>query len=429
MRGRPVWVGYPPRQMPRPSGSDLGWTLVPICVAALGAGLVASTAPWPFGIWGALPVGAITALGVWEARSRWPRWPRWLGRARAQGLGQDSPIAMTIADENPDAVLFFADSGQIRFANQTARELFFEGKAPSGQNFLRLVASAPAPLREALLGESDRLFSIEVDAQRETFHVSRKTFVLEGELHTLLIVKHLTREISRREVEVLKRVIRVISHEVNNSLAPVSSLVHSARKIAQGPEPSSKLNRVFDTIEERTRHLASFLEGYSKMARLPEPRARLVEWEPFLQHLGELHPGVCLPPPPGEAGLFDPVQLEQVLINLFKNAAEAGSPRNAIELDVKIAQGGATELRVRDHGPGFSAESLKNALLPLYTTKERGSGMGLALCREIVEAHRGTLGLSNAPDGGALVQIRLPGPKREDSSAQVSRSWLSLTRG
>jgi nitrogen fixation/metabolism regulation signal transduction histidine kinase len=372
---------------------------------------------------GALVVGGLASGLAFYKRPKAPL------VASSKNEAGNALIAMTIADSNPDAVLFFADSGQIRFANATARELFFLGREPHGENFLRLVATAPLPLREALLGESDRLFNIEIEGQRETFHVSRRSFVVSEELHTLLIVKHLTREISRREVEVLKRVIRVISHEVNNSLAPVSSLVHSARKIAQVPDPSAKLARVFDTIEERTRHLASFLEGYANMARLPEPRVRRVDWEPFLRQLGELHPGVKLPPIPAEPGVFDPVQVEQVLINLFKNAAEAGSPTDGIELFVRVGANGETELRVRDHGPGFSEEALKSALLPLYTTKERGSGMGLALCREIIEAHGGTIGLSNAPDGGGMVHARLPGRRREDSAPQLSRSRLTLTKG
>lgn len=370
---------------------------------------------------GALLAGLVATWGVTRRSAE--------SEASRRANAVHSQVAMTIADSNPDAVLFFTDSGQIRYANSTARELFFEGREPSGQNFLRLVASAPLPLREALLGESDRLFSIETEGQRETFHVSRRSFVLGDELHTLLIVKHLTREISRREVEVLKRVIRVISHEVNNSLAPVSSLVHSARKIAQGPDPSVKLTRVFDTIEERTRHLATFLEGYANLARLPPPRPRRVQWERFLAQLAELHPKVRLPPPPAEPGIFDPVQVEQVLINLFKNAAEAGDGGAEIELTARVEATGETELRVRDHGPGFSDEALKSALLPLYTTKARGSGMGLALCREIVEAHGGSINLSNAPGGGGVVTVRLPGRGREDSAPQLSCSRLTLTRG
>jgi signal transduction histidine kinase len=392
--------------------------------AGLGAGLGAS-------FWTALVGGFLLGFGgaLWMGRKEAASAPSATepGAPGVQRGAQESVVA-AIADSNPDAVVFFNDSGQIRYANPTARELFFDGVSPEGQNFLRLMAAAPPMLREALLGESDRLFNIEIEGRRETFHVSRRNFVLADELHTLLIVKHLTREISRREVEVLKRVIRVISHEVNNSLAPVSSLVHSARKIAQNPEPGPKLTRVFDTIEERTRHLATFLEGYANLARLPDPRAQRIDWEPFLRHLVELHPGLSVGEPPSEAGYFDPVQIEQVLINLFKNAVEAGSPSDGVELSARVDASGETELKVRDHGPGFSEEALKSALLPLYTTKERGSGMGLALCSEIAEAHGGTIGLGNAEGGGSWVAIRLPG-RRKDESRALTKSRLTLTHG
>ncbi|MGC4091264.1 MAG: ATP-binding protein [Polyangiaceae bacterium] len=336
-----------------------------------------------------------------------------------------NPVIAAIADSNPDAVVLFNDAGQIRYANAAARELFFEGKEPGGQNFLQLLANAPLPLREALLGASDRLFNIEIEGQRETFHVSRRVFNHESDVYTLLIVKHLTRAISRREVEVLKRVIRVLSHEVNNSLAPVSSLVHSARKIAQTADPGPKLTRVFDTIEERTRHLATFLDGYANLARLPDPRPKRIEWGGFLNHLSELHPGLGLPSAPSQPGYFDPVQVEQVLINLLKNAVEAGSALSDVELSVRVDADGTSELKVRDRGHGFSEEALRSALLPLYTTKERGSGMGLALCREIVEAHGGSIGLGNADDGGSWVSVRLPG--MSDDGLSVARSRLTLT--
>ena len=150
-------------------------------------------------------------------RSSAAAWPE-----AAQKAGDQ--VIRLIADSVPEAVLFFSDLGVIRYANAAARQLFFEGRAPEGQNFIRLVADAPVPLREALLGDSDRLFTMDLDGTRQTYHLSRRTFLLDDELHTLLVVMHMTREISRHEVEVLKRVVRVISHEVNNSLAPVTSL-------------------------------------------------------------------------------------------------------------------------------------------------------------------------------------------------------------
>ncbi|HET9955378.1 MAG TPA: ATP-binding protein [Polyangiaceae bacterium] len=387
-----------------------------------GLGLTAVTGwlavPLPFALGSGFAGGVVTAvLGFGFARLR----------QQDSEARDEAEVLSLIADSTPDAVLFFDDTGRIRYANPSARDLFFEGASPVGKNFLSLVKEAPAALREALLGDSERLFSIEVEGQFETFHVSRRTFEREQELHTLLVVKHLTREIARREVEVLKRVIRVISHEVNNSLAPVSSLVHSARKIAQGPTPENKLERVFQTIEERTRHLASFLEGYANLARLPDPKPRRVEWAGFFRQIAELHPGVSFASPPDQPGYFDAVQVEQVLINLLKNAVEAGSPRSGVEISARVDEAGDTELRVRDRGPGFSEEALRSALLPLYTTKERGSGMGLALCREIVEAHGGSIRLSNAPDGGGWVSLRLPGKPREPGR-HLSRSRLTLTR-
>ncbi len=349
--------------------------------------------------------------------------PAWPEAAKQAG---DQVIRM-IADSVPEAVLFFSDLGEIRYANTAARELFFEGRAPEGQNFIRLVADAPVPLREALLGDSDRLFSMDLAGHRETYHLSRRTFMLDDELHTLLVVKHMTREIGRHEVEVLKRVVRVISHEVNNSLAPVTSLIHSARLIARNPEHIAKLERVFDTVEERTRHLKTFLDGYATLARLPKPRAKAVEWEAFLRQLSVLYPGVKWPEVPKKAGYFDPTQVEQVVINLIKNATEAGSPEGDIEVRVTTRGDGSTELDVLDRGPGFSAEALKNALMPLYTTKASGSGMGLSLSQEITEAHGGSIGVSNRTDGGAWIRVILPGAS-SGAGADLTRSRLTLTR-
>ncbi|HEV8550558.1 MAG TPA: ATP-binding protein [Polyangiaceae bacterium] len=380
-----------------------------------------------------LALGLLAGFGlgfiVRKLRSRAPAegarpsaaaWPQAADKAGDQ-------VIRLIADSVPEAVLFFSDLGVIRYANAAARQLFFEGRAPEGQNFIRLVADAAVPLREALLGDSDRLFTMDLDGTRQTYHLSRRTFLLDEELHTLLVVMHMTREIGRHEVEVLKRVVRVISHEVNNSLAPVTSLIHSARLIAKNPEHAGKLERVFDTVEERTRHLKTFLDGYATLARLPKPRAKWVEWASFLPGLTALYPGVVWPSAPKGKGYFDAAQIEQVLINLIKNAAEAGSAEQDIEVRLATHEDGATDIDVLDRGPGFSSEALKNCLMPLYTTKASGSGMGLSLSQEITEAHGGSIGVSNRPEGGAWIRVILPGGA-SNASADLTRSRLTLTR-
>jgi two-component system nitrogen regulation sensor histidine kinase NtrY len=345
------------------------------------------------------------------------------GRASAALLD----AAHAVAEATPLALLFYSDTGRIVYANAGARDLFFEGNSPEGKNFLELIGAASEELRRALLGTSDELFSLRIGGQQETYHLSRRSFERNGELHTLLIVRHLTREVSRREVEVLKKVIRVISHELNNSLAPIASLVNSARIIAKNPEHAEKLTRVFDTIEERSQHLSAFLDGYAKFARLPKPRAEAVEWTRFVGRFSELYPEAKISSPSSGTGYFDPVQVEQLLINLLKNARESGGAASAIELSIENLPDGSFSMKVADRGKGLSAEALENAFMPFYSTKDRGSGMGLALSREVAEAHGGRLNIANREGGGSVATLWLPGRVRP-GDVSLSRARLTLTR-
>lgn len=329
-----------------------------------------------------------------------------------------------VLDAAAVAIVLYGDSGHIALTNPAARELFFEGRAPADANFLRLLKDAPPALRAALIADSDGLFSIESPTGPETYHVSRRTFDIGDEPHTLLMVKRLTREMSRQESEVWRKVIRVIAHELNNSLAPISSLVHSARLIVGQPDSGARLERVFGVIEERSRHLQMFLEGYARLARLPKPRPAEVRWDGFVERLQALYPALRVGPLPSAPGWFDPGQMEQVAINLVKNAVEASGPEREVRLDVDESPDGVA-LRVHDEGRGFSAEGIANALLPFYTTKEGGSGLGLALVRDIVEAHGGRVTIENREGAGATVTCWLPARGGGDVS---SRARLTLSR-
>jgi nitrogen fixation/metabolism regulation signal transduction histidine kinase len=120
--------------------------------------------------------------------------------------------------------------------------------------------------------------------------------------------------------------------------------------------------------------------------------------------------------------------MEQVFINLIKNADEAGSAQSDIEVRIKTTPEGSSEIDILDRGRGFSTEGLKNALLPLYSTKDSGGGMGLSLSQEIIEAHGGSIGISNRPDGGAWMRVILPG-RKTSATADLTRSRLTLSRG
>jgi nitrogen fixation/metabolism regulation signal transduction histidine kinase len=220
----------------------------------------------------------------------------------------------------------------------------------------------------------------------------------------------------------------MISHEVNNSLAPIASLVNSVKVAATRPEHHGRLAPALDTIAERAAHLKTFIEGYARLARLPAPKAEAVDWTGPLAQLQGLYADLSVAPAPSRPGYLDAVQMEQVLVNLVKNSVEAGSAESDVALSVSVQDDGSTDIEILDRGRGFSEEALAQALLPLFTTKEHGSGMGLTLCKEIVEAHGGSLGLSNREGGGARIRIVLPGPSLVEE-VDLTRSRLTLTYG
>ncbi|MES1173513.1 MAG: ATP-binding protein [Myxococcales bacterium] len=348
-----------------------------------------------------------------------------LSRARSEHEQQER-LLRTVVENAPMAIVLYGHTGRLSYSNAEARELFFEGRSLTGENFLRLLDRAPEALRQGLLTETDALFTVEQDGESGTYHLAKRHFELDNEPHTLLMVKHLTPELGRQEIEVWKKVIRLINHELNNSLAPISSMVHSARLIAKNPEQLPKLDRVFDIIEERSTHLAAFLEGYARFARLPKPRLERVPWGPFLEGIRMLYPALQLKEPPTFDGYFDAGQIQQALINLLKNAFEASSDPSGVELSVSAGEGGGATVTVADRGSGMTDEVLKNALLPFFSTKEKGTGLGLALCREIVEAHRGKLRVARREGGGIVVSLSLPG---RQALVPTRTGRLTLTRG
>jgi signal transduction histidine kinase len=308
---------------------------------------------------------------------------------------QTTPLAMVLTNDG-DAVLY---------SNSAARTLFSEGRRLEGARFSQYLERAPAPLREAIQRGGDTLFTFDA-GEPQVYHVSQRQFLLNAVPHRLLLLKQLTREINSQEVATWKKVIRVIAHELNNSLAPISSLAHSGQILATAPD-SDQLARVFSTIEDRARHLASFIEGYAQFAKLPQPRLAPVSWEVLVERLRVVVAFRLDGPLPQRSASFDTAQVEQALINLLKNARESGAEPDSIELSVAPAARGFT-IEVRDRGPGFTQAALEHALVPFYSTKASGTGLGLTLCREIVEAHGGRLRIANRDGGGAVVTLWLP---------------------
>lgn len=342
-------------------------------------------------------------------------------REQRQSLVQRELLLDTMIQNTPVSMLLLVEGGDGQrravFSNIAARKLLGGGLKMEGKRLEDLLAGAPAALREALARGGDTLFSIgaegadvDADGEEEVYHLARRAFLLNGRRHELLLLRRLTSELRREEMRAWKKVIRVISHELNNSLAPVASLAHSGAELVRRGR-HERLEEVFSTIEERARHLDEFLSGYARFAKLPQPQLQDVQWNELLAALRRHTEFTAELPSSVLHSRVDPAQMEQALLNLLKNAHESGSPAAEVRLRmVPLPQ--ALRIEVLDRGQGMNEAVLHNALVPFYSTKRQGTGLGLALTREIVEAHGGWLSLANREGGGVCVALQLPDSPR-----------------
>jgi two-component system nitrogen regulation sensor histidine kinase NtrY len=326
-------------------------------------------------------------------------------RAQRADVYQKELLLDTILQRTPIAVLLINPADRIVYSNVAARELFAGGARVDGMTYAPLVETLAAPMRDALAGGGDAIVTVPAD-QEETFHVTQRTFRLTTLEHRLILVERLTAELRRQEVAVWKKAIRVINHEINNTIAPISSLFHSARLVQERPDHRHKLGEIYDAIDERLTFLRSFLESYAQFARLPSPRKEPTRWENIVDDVRALY-GFRVEGDLQSEVVADRAQLQQVLINLVKNAEESGSDRGSIVVSLQRAADGAI-LRIADAGRGMSEDVLRQALVPFYSTKPGGTGVGLALSNEIIEAHGGRMRLEARAGGGTVVTCWLP---------------------
>lgn len=321
-------------------------------------------------------------------------------RTDRHALHEKEILLDTILQRTPVGVVLLDAAERIIYSNAAARELLTGGTRLNG--YLLSELNLPDALREALATEGDALFN----AGEETFHVTHRVFHVNAVRHRLLLLERLTPELRRQELGVWKTAIRVINHEINNSVAPISSLVHSARKVQDMPEQRHRLDEIYGLIEERLTFLRGFLDAYAEFARLPAPRKEKTSWSEVIEPVRTLYEFHIEGTPALQCSL-DRVQMQQVLINLVKNAQESGSAREEIVVSVHRA-GRDCVLRVMDRGRGMSEEVMRQALVPFYSTKPGGSGVGLALCNDIVEGHGGSMRLAAREGGGTVVTCWIP---------------------
>jgi nitrogen fixation/metabolism regulation signal transduction histidine kinase len=327
-------------------------------------------------------------------------------REQRLALVQRELLLDTMVQHTPVAMLLVDPHRRVVYANLAARKLLGDGKRLEGQGFDDLLAETPEELRESLLRGGDGMFTVGGADEEDIYHLARRDFRLNGRHHELILLRQLTTELRRQEVQTWKKVIRVISHELNNSLAPIASLAHSGSELLRRGQ-LERLPAALATIEERARHLEGFIRDYARFAKLPAPRTERVSWARFIAQLRAQVEFTAEGAIDDNTGRFDAAQMEQALLNLLKNAHESGSPADGVKLVLRRLANG-WRLDVLDRGTGMNEAVLANALLPFYSTKRHGTGLGLALAREIAEAHGGRIALLNRDGGGLGVSITLP---------------------
>jgi signal transduction histidine kinase len=316
-----------------------------------------------------------------------------------------------VMEEVHVVVLAFDEQGRVKLANAEAARVL---RKPV--ETLLLERAASLDLAELIDGAAARTIKDSPALGSGHWELRRGAFRLAGEPHALVVLSDVSGALREEERDAWKRLIRVMSHEINNTLAPIHSVADSLQSLmAQPTRPDDwqeDLSAGLSIVARRAEGLARFIGEYARLARLPAPQlgpVPVADWAARVCGL-ERRLSVDVLGGPAISLLADADQLDQLLINLVKNAVDASLERaGGVRMHWKVSQQ-VLELNVDDDGPGVAETA--NLFVPFFTTKAGGSGIGLVLARQIAEAHGGEVRLSTRSDGSgarAVVTLPLPG--------------------
>ncbi len=329
---------------------------------------------------------------------------------RAQRLGalEATALLRKVMEEIDVAAFAFDPQQTLRLVNRAGERLL----AQPAERLLARDATSLG-LAEYLIGEPEHTIQRSFPGGTGRWGVRRSQFREGGLPHQLLVVTDLTRPLRDEELQAWQRLVRVIGHELNNSLTPIKSIAQSLELlVAAEPRPEDwqeDMSKGLNVIATRSESLSRFMSSYARLAKLPPPKFAPVEINELLRRVTSLETRVqvffeeC--PPLTIQGDAD--QLEQVLINLIRNAVDAVQETGGRVFVRHERTPTKVQITVRDEGPGLS--NTANLFVPFFTTKRGGSGIGLVLSRQIAEAHNGSVSLQNASSGpGCEARLTLP---------------------
>ena len=315
---------------------------------------------------------------------------------REQRLGalEASALLRKVMEEIDVAVFAFDHDLKLRLVNRAGERLL---NMPAERMTGRTAEALE--LLSLLQGDEQRVLDTTFPGARGRWQLSRSTFRQGGAPHSLLVLSDLSQTLREEELLAWQRLIRVLSHEINNSLAPIKSIAGSLQatlaRSPPAPDLEDDLQRGLSVIAGRSDALQRFMASYARLARLPAPRLARVDVGEWVQRVVALETRmpVVIDHGPATTIQADGDQLDQLLINLVRNAVDASLETNGTVHVSWARNQDAITVSVRDDGPGLSDTA--NLFVPFFTTKPNGSGIGLALSRQIADAHKGTLTLEN----------------------------------
>lgn len=338
-----------------------------------------------------------------------------LQRQRTEAV-ESTALLTHVMEEIGVAVFAFDPAEHVLLVNKAGERLLGKSEA----EMIGQPASAFA-FDEYLTGETRRLVERTIAGRRGRYEVRRASFYRDGRPHHLIVMADLSQALREEEQAAWQRIVRVLSHEINNSLTPIKSIAHSVKRIIErvgggaddgksaGFERRDEVVQGLSLIEERSGALGRFLRAYAQLARLPKPQPKPVAVAPLLGRIVELEKRLTVRSlgGPDLTVMADSDQLEQLLINIVRNAADASlETRGGVTVGWRVS-GDVFEVVIDDDGKGLPDTS--NLFVPFFTTKPNGSGIGLALSRQIAEAHAGTLTLENRTGtSGCRATLRIP---------------------